>query len=80
EIALHALAEGKHVFCEKPFSVGIADAAELRDAANSSGKVVQVGHNRRFAPVYQRLKDLLRDETPHSANVKMNRGELKVPE
>ncbi|MFH4118056.1 Gfo/Idh/MocA family oxidoreductase, partial [Acinetobacter baumannii] len=30
--------------------------------------------------VYQRLKDLLRDETPHSANVKMNRGELKVPE
>lgn len=80
EIALHALAAGKHVFCEKPFTVGIADAAELRDAANASGRVVQVGHNRRFAPVYQHLKHLLSSETPHSAHVKMNRGELKVPE
>src|SRR5690606_7052710 len=33
EIALHAIAEGKHVFCEKPFSIGIENAAELRDAA-----------------------------------------------
>src|SRR5678815_1659928 len=36
EIALHAIAAGKHIFCEKPFSIGIADAAELRDAANKS--------------------------------------------
>lgn len=80
EIGLHALAEGKHLFCEKPFAVGIDDAREFRDAANASRGVVQVGHNRRFAPVYQRLRELLNDETPHSAHIKMNRGELKVPE
>lgn len=80
EIAVHALAEGKHVFCEKPFAIGVADAAELRDAANASGRVFQVGHNRRFAPVYVKLKELLAADTPHSAHIKMNRGELLKPE
>src|SRR5688500_7964333 len=52
EVALHAIAQGKHVLCVKPFSIGIEDAAELRDSANDSGGVYQVGHNRRFALVY----------------------------
>jgi myo-inositol 2-dehydrogenase/D-chiro-inositol 1-dehydrogenase len=38
-----------------------------------------VGHNRRFALVYQKLRALLQDDTPHSAHIKMNRGELKNP-
>ncbi len=79
EIALHAIAEGKHVFCEKPFSIGIENAAELRDAALAGKGVFQVGHNRRYAPVYATLKELLQDDTPHSAHIKMNRGELKNP-
>ncbi len=79
EIALHAVAEGKHVFCEKPFSIGTDDAAELRDAANAGSGVFQVGHNRRFAPVYARLRELLREDKAHSAHIKMNRGELKNP-
>lgn len=79
EIALHAIAEGKHVFCEKPFSIGVEDAAELREAANKGSCVFQVGHNRRFAPVYAHLKHLLQSDKPHSAHIKMNRGELKNP-
>ena len=79
EIALHAIAEGKHVFCEKPFAIGIEDAAELLYAANPGGGVFQGGHNRRFAPVYATLKDLLGNDTAHSAHIKMNRGELKNP-
>src|SRR5829696_1766603 len=46
EIALAAIAADKHVFCEKPFSIGIADATELRNAANGGKGVFQVGHNR----------------------------------
>ncbi len=80
EIALHAIAEGKHVFCEKPFTIGAEDAKELRDAANSSKGVFQVGFNRRFAPVYQKLRELLNSNRPHSAHIKMNRGELLNPE
>lgn len=79
EIALHAIAQGKHVFCEKPFSIGVEDAGELRDAANKSGGVFQVGHNRRYAPVYAQLKHLLQNDKPHSAHIKMNRGELMNP-
>lgn len=79
EIALHAIAEGKHVFCEKPFSIGIENAAELRDAALAGKGVFQVGHNRRYAPVYATLKELLQNDTAHSAHIKMNRGELKNP-
>src|SRR5690606_11976539 len=79
EVALDAIAAGRHVFCEKPYSIGIEDARELRDAANAGSGVFQVGHNRRFAPGYSTLRDLLSEDKPHSAHIKMNRGELVNP-
>jgi myo-inositol 2-dehydrogenase / D-chiro-inositol 1-dehydrogenase len=79
EIALHAIAEGKHVFCEKPFAIGIEDARSVCDAASAGKGVFQVGHNRRFAPVYRKLKELTGSDPPHSAHIKMNRGELQNP-
>jgi len=80
DIAIDAVNAGKHVFCEKPFSIGIEDAGTLRDRANASANTVfQVGHNRRFAPVYATLKELLSADTAHSAHIKMNRGELVNP-
>ena len=79
EIALDAISEGKHVFCEKPFSIGVEDATELRDAANKGKGVFQVGHNRRYAPVYAKLKEFLGEDKAHAAHIKMNRGELKNP-
>lgn len=79
EIALNAISEGKHVFCEKPFSIGTEDAKELLDAANAGSGVFQVGHNRRFAPVYAKLQQMLQEDKAHSAHIKMNRGELKNP-
>jgi myo-inositol 2-dehydrogenase/D-chiro-inositol 1-dehydrogenase len=79
EIASAAVAAGKHVFCEKPFAIGIDAASSLLATANSGSGVFQVGHNRRFAPVYTTLKDLLSQDSAHSAHIKMNRGELKNP-
>ena len=79
EIATAAVEAGKHVFCEKPFSIGLENAKKLLETANSSDKVFQVGHNRRYAPVYQKLKELTAADTPHSAHIKMNRGELLNP-
>ncbi|REJ78675.1 MAG: gfo/Idh/MocA family oxidoreductase [Acidobacteria bacterium] len=80
EIAKDAVAHGKHVFCEKPFAIGLEAAQELLDSALSSENVFQVGHNRRYAPVYAKLKELLGEDRAHSAHIKMNRGELKNPE
>ena len=79
EIASAAVDAGKHVFCEKPFSIGIDDAKKLLDIANGGKGVFQVGHNRRQAPVYVKLRQLLSEDPPHSAHIKMNRGELKNP-
>jgi myo-inositol 2-dehydrogenase / D-chiro-inositol 1-dehydrogenase len=79
ELALEALAARKHVFCEKPLATTIEDARRVLDAASASRTVFQVGHNRRFAPVYKRLKELLLQSPPHTAHIKMNRGELLKP-
>ncbi len=79
DIASDAVAAGKHVFCEKPFAIGIENAKKLLETAQSSNKVFQVGHNRRYAPVYVRLKELLGSDKAHSAHIKMNRGELLNP-
>jgi myo-inositol 2-dehydrogenase/D-chiro-inositol 1-dehydrogenase len=79
ELALKALAARKHVFCEKPMAATLPDARRVLDAANATRTVFQVGHNRRFAPVYKRLKELLAQSPPHTAHIKMNRGELLKP-
>lgn len=79
EQALAALGRRKHVFCEKPMTVSLDDAARVEAAALAAGTVFQVGHNRRFAAVYQRVKAALGDFPPLSAHFKMNRGELETP-
>ncbi|HEX6649979.1 MAG TPA: Gfo/Idh/MocA family oxidoreductase [Pyrinomonadaceae bacterium] len=80
-LAIAAIETGKHVFCEKPLATNVADAQAVFEKANESEKIFQVGHNRRFAPVYAELKRLLSEtHTPHSAHVKMNRGELLKPD
>lgn len=79
EIATAAVEAGKHVFCEKPFAIGVDDAGKLLETAETGKGVFQVGHNRRYAPVYQKLKELIAEDRAHSAHIKMNRGELKNP-
>lgn len=79
-VSIAAANAGKHVFSEKPMATNLEEAKAVLDAANKSGKVFQVGFNRRFAPVYQKLKKTITEESaPHSAHVKMNRGELLNP-
>jgi len=80
-LAMAAVETGKHVFCEKPLATNVDDAEEVSRKADESGRVFQVGHNRRFAPVYAELKRMLTEtHKAHSAHVKMNRGELLKPE
>ena len=81
ELAIVAIEESKNVFCEKPMATTLADARRVLKAAEKSDRIFQVGHNRRFAPVYAELKRMLGEShQPHSAHVKMNRGELLQPE
>jgi myo-inositol 2-dehydrogenase/D-chiro-inositol 1-dehydrogenase len=80
ELAILAAEERKHIFCEKPMATAITDARRVLKAVERGDRVFQVGHNRRFAPVYAELKRMLTENhRPHSAHVKMNRGELLNP-
>lgn len=45
DIALAALAAGKHVWCEKPLALTLADAADMAAAAARSDRVTMVGYN-----------------------------------
>ena len=55
EIVLAALAAGIHVFVEKPLCITLADADAIIAAREQAGRVVQVGYNNRFDPVFERL-------------------------
>jgi len=45
EMALAAIAAGKHVYCEKPLAPLAQDAREMADAAEAAGVKTQVGFN-----------------------------------
>ncbi|HXI43330.1 MAG TPA: Gfo/Idh/MocA family oxidoreductase [Bryobacteraceae bacterium] len=79
DLARRAVAAGKHVFCEKPLATTLDAARHVLEAAQSAPAVFQIGFNRRFAPVYRRVKELLDSAAPHCAHIKMNRGELLKP-
>lgn len=46
-IALAALRAGKHVYCQKPLTLTIAEGKLLRDVVKETGKVMQVGTQQR---------------------------------
>ena len=55
----YALEKGLHVFCEKPFSLTVAEGEELTGLANSKWLVNQVGYHNHFIGTFRELKRLL---------------------
>lgn len=60
--SLKALEAGKHVLCEKPVGVTVEECLELKAAVEKSGKVLQVGHMKRFDAGLQAAKSFIHDE------------------
>ena len=59
DIAIAAAKAGKHVFCEKPLALNLADAREMLQAAEEAGVKHMVSFNYRFAPAVQLAKKLV---------------------
>lgn len=59
ELALAAIAAGKHAFVEKPLALTVEDCEEICDAAARAGVLVTVGFNRRFSPWSQQARAAL---------------------
>ena len=56
---MKALAAGKHVLCEKPFTANAAEAEEVAAAADKSGLVVMEAFHYRYHPLARRMKDVV---------------------
>jgi predicted dehydrogenase len=59
EIALAAIAAGKHVYCEKPLAARASDARDMADAAETAGVKTQVGFNYLCNPMMALARDLI---------------------
>ncbi|MEX5634519.1 bi-domain-containing oxidoreductase [Parafrankia sp. FMc2] len=49
-LAAAALARGRHVWCEKPLALDLAELETVEQAAAAGGGVLMVGLNRRYSP------------------------------
>ncbi|WP_162300833.1 Gfo/Idh/MocA family protein [Alkalilacustris brevis] len=59
EQVLQAAAAGKHVFCEKPLGMTAASARRSVAACRDAGLVLGIGHEQRFVPAMQRLRNMI---------------------
>ena len=60
EQIIRCAAAGKHVFAEKPLTLGKASAERAIRACEAAGVVLGVGHERRFEPAIMEIGRLLR--------------------
>ncbi len=75
-----ALERGVHVFCEKPMATTLEDARRVRETVERTGRVYQMGFNRRFAPAYAGMRELVAGGvTVFSGTIKMNDGDMRTP-
>jgi D-xylose 1-dehydrogenase (NADP+, D-xylono-1,5-lactone-forming) len=60
EWALRAIERGKHVLCEKPMALTVADIEAIEAAARQHDVIVMEGFMYRFHPQHERVRQLIR--------------------
>jgi predicted dehydrogenase len=59
DVAITALAAGKHVLCEKPMALTTTDCERMMKAAQENDRVLMIAHVLRFWPEYDVLRDFV---------------------
>ena len=84
ELALEAIAAGKHVFVEKPLAMSADDAATVVRAARAGGRVCFVGHLLLYHPAVRRMIGLIREgaigDIRHVRSRRLSWGKLRAHE
>lgn len=73
-----ALAEGKHVFVEKPLCTTVADLNAIVALAKQTTSVLQVGFNRRFSPAITDLKQFFTGTNAKQMMYRINAGRVPL--
>lgn len=59
DVTVAALAAGKHVICEKPMALNLADCDRMLRAARRANRTLMIAHCIRFWPQYEAIKALV---------------------
>ncbi|MGB1583676.1 MAG: Gfo/Idh/MocA family protein [Solirubrobacterales bacterium] len=83
-LATRVLDANKHVFVEKPLGATLAEAEQLAAAAQSSDRIVMVGHLLEYHPAVERLKSMVDagelGEIRYVYSTRLNLGKLRTDE
>lgn len=60
DVAIRALEAGKHVFCEKPMALRLADCERMAEAAKKNGRLLMIGHVLPFFPEFDWARKVIR--------------------
>ncbi|TFG20180.1 MAG: Gfo/Idh/MocA family oxidoreductase [Promethearchaeota archaeon] len=63
EQVIRAAKNGKHVLCEKPLTINLEDMNEMIHVVEQNGVIFQTATQKRFDPGFQRIKELIDNET-----------------
>ena len=55
---------GLHAYCEKPLAYDVRECRAMVDAVTKSGRIVQIGFQRRWSPAFQAVKQYIREGKP----------------
>ena len=59
-VAVAAMKAGKHVYCQKPMTLGVSEGQVMVDVARRSGVVFQVGSQQRSGAEFREAAELVR--------------------
>lgn len=63
KMAIEAMENGVHVFCEKPMAISSKACQDMIDASRSTGKICMIGHTLRYWNVYEYAKECIEKKT-----------------
>jgi predicted dehydrogenase len=79
EWTLRAIAAGKHVLCEKPFTSNAAEAEQVAAAARESGLVVMEAMHYRYHPLVTLIREQLSRIAAHDGEIRHIQCHVSFP-
>ncbi|MBL7711521.1 MAG: bi-domain-containing oxidoreductase [Chitinophagaceae bacterium] len=77
-LCIRALQAGKNVFVEKPLALSYRELNDVKAAYEASGCTLDIGFNRRHAPLAQRMKQLIGPEAVVNIVITVNAGKIPL--